>query len=66
MILDLLKHAFEQAQTLYGDRWMGFAESDLHRWLEAAGFKRIEITLVAQEEEPPHFQTLLATGERPA
>ncbi|MCU0788826.1 MAG: metalloregulator ArsR/SmtB family transcription factor [Verrucomicrobia bacterium] len=66
MILDLLKHAFEQAQTLYGDRWMGFAEGDLHRWLEAAGFKRIEITLVAQEEEPPHFQTLLATGERTA
>src|SRR4051812_46323041 len=36
LILDLLKHNFEQAQELYGDRWPGFAESDLHRWLEEA------------------------------
>ena len=38
IILDLLKHQFEKAHELYGDRWLGFAESDLHRWLEAAGF----------------------------
>ena len=45
MILDLLKHNFEKARELYGDRWLGFAESDLHRWLEAAGFKKIEISV---------------------
>jgi ArsR family transcriptional regulator len=39
---------------------LGFAESDLHRWLEVAGFKKIEISVVAREEQPPHFQTLLA------
>jgi len=64
MILDLLKHNFEKAHELYGDRWPGFAESDLHRWLEAAGFKKIEISVVAHEEQPPHFQTLLAGGEK--
>jgi ArsR family transcriptional regulator len=64
MILDLLKHKFEQAHELYGDRWLGFSESQLQRWLEAAGYKRIEIAIVAQEEEPPHFQTVLACGER--
>ena len=42
----------------------GFAESDLHRWLEAAGFKKIEISVVAREEQPPHFQTILASGEK--
>jgi len=62
MILDLLKHQFEQAHKLYGDRWLGFAESDLHRWLEAAGFKKVEVAVVAREEQPPHFQTLLASG----
>lgn len=62
MILDLLKHNFEQAHKLYGDRWLGFAESDLHRWLEEAGFKKIEISIVAREEQPPHFQTILAGG----
>jgi ArsR family transcriptional regulator len=60
LILDLLEHKFEKAHETYGDRWLGFAESDLNRWLEDAGFKKIEISIVAREEEPPHFQTLLA------
>lgn len=64
LILDLLKHSFEKARELYGDQWLGFAESDLHRWLEQAGFRKIEITVVAREDEPPHFQTVLAGGER--
>ncbi|HEY3931361.1 MAG TPA: metalloregulator ArsR/SmtB family transcription factor [Verrucomicrobiae bacterium] len=64
LLLDLLKHNFEKARELYGDRWLGFAESDLHRWLEAAGFKKIEISIVAAEEQPPHFQTILAGGEK--
>jgi ArsR family transcriptional regulator len=64
MILDLLKHNFEKAHELYGDRWPGFAESDLHRWLEDTGFRKIEISIVAAEEQPPHFQTLLAGAEK--
>src|SRR5258706_2289083 len=64
MILDLLQHKFEKARELYGDTWLGFAESDLQRWLEAAGFKKIEISVVAQEEQPPNFQTILAAGEK--
>src|SRR5271165_6217781 len=64
LILDLLKHNFDKARELYGDRWLGFAESDLHRWIEAAGFKKIEISIVAAEEQPPHFQTILAGGEK--
>ena len=64
MILDLLAHQFEQAHKLYGDHWLGFREADLHRWLEAAGFKKIDISIVAKEETPPHFQTILATAEK--
>src|SRR5256714_4881876 len=59
MILDLAKHNFERAHELYGDRWLGFAESDLHSWLEQARFKKIEISIVAREEQPPHFETIL-------
>ena len=62
MILDLLQHNFQKARELYGDRWLGFAESDLHRWLEEAGFKKVEISVVAREEQSPHFQTILAGG----
>jgi 2-polyprenyl-3-methyl-5-hydroxy-6-metoxy-1,4-benzoquinol methylase len=63
LILDLAKHTFEKSRELYGDRWLGFPESDLHRWLEDAGFKKIEISVVAREEQPPHFETVLASGE---
>src|SRR5688572_2692781 len=64
MILDLLEHQFEKARELYGDSWLGFPESDLQRWLEAAGYKKIEITVVAREEAPPNFQTVMASGEK--
>lgn len=64
MILDLLRHDFTRARELYGDRWLGFPESDLHRWLETAGFRKIDISVVAREEQPPHFATLLAAAEK--
>ena len=64
LILDLMKHNFERARELYGDRWLGFPESDMHRWLEEVGFKKIEISVVAREEQPPHFETILASGEK--
>jgi len=64
VILDLARHQFDQAHQLYGDRWLGFAESDLHRWLEQAGFKKIEVSVVAREDQPPHFETVLAAGQR--
>ncbi|MDX1952509.1 MAG: metalloregulator ArsR/SmtB family transcription factor [Verrucomicrobiota bacterium] len=64
IILDLMEHNFDRARDLYGDTWLGFKESDLHLWIEAAGFKRIEIGIVAREEEPPFFKTLLASGEK--
>jgi ArsR family transcriptional regulator len=62
MVLDLLKHRFRQAKELYGDRWLGFAESDLQKWLEAAGFRKIEINVVDREEAEPHLATVLAGG----
>src|SRR5437667_747604 len=65
MILDLLKHRFERAHELYGDRWLGFPESDLQRRLETAGFKAIEVSVVAREKQPPNFETMLASGQKP-
>jgi len=65
LILDLLKHDFKKSRDLYGDIWSGFTESDLHSWLESAGFKGIEISIVAREESPPYFQTILACGDKP-
>jgi ubiquinone/menaquinone biosynthesis C-methylase UbiE len=64
VILDLLKHSFEQAREMYADHWLGFSEAQLYRWLAEAGFGSIDIAIVDKEEEPPHFQTLLAVGTK--
>jgi ArsR family transcriptional regulator len=62
IILDLLSHQFEKARDLYADHWLGFSEIELHELLENAGFKQIDIHVVAREKESPHFQTVFAAG----
>jgi ubiquinone/menaquinone biosynthesis C-methylase UbiE len=65
VILDLLKHRFEEARDLYADEWLGFSESDLESLLHSAGFTQVEISIVDKEPDPPHFQTLLALASKP-
>src|SRR6266702_1216175 len=62
VVLDLLTHRFEKARELYADHWLGFSEVRLHELLEKAGFRDIEVTVVAREKHSPHFQTVFATG----
>ena len=64
VVLDLLTHDFEEARELYADVWLGFAEVDLFEFLEDAGFKGIDIAVVDREDEPPHFQTLMAIARK--
>jgi ubiquinone/menaquinone biosynthesis C-methylase UbiE/DNA-binding HxlR family transcriptional regulator len=64
IILDLLKHHFEEARALYADVWLGFSEVELRRMLAAAGFRNIQTALVHREAEAPHFETILAVGDR--
>jgi ArsR family transcriptional regulator len=63
-VLDLKRHGFEEARELYADRWLGFSEAELDRFLRTAGFGRVEIATVHREEESPHFETLLAVGHK--
>ena len=62
VILDLLSHRFEKARELYADHWLGFSEIQLHEFLDEAGFRNIDVRVVAREKQSPHFQTVLATG----
>ena len=62
VILDLLSHTFEKARELYADQWLGFSELELHDMLSDAGFKQIDVRVVAREKESPYFQTVFATG----
>jgi ubiquinone/menaquinone biosynthesis C-methylase UbiE/DNA-binding transcriptional ArsR family regulator len=63
-ILDLAKHRFEEARELYADEWLGFSEVELESAMEKSGFRNIEISVVHKEAEAPHFQTLLAVGDK--
>ena len=64
VILDLKRHTFEEARELYADVWLGFAEVELDGFLRQARFGNIQVFSVHRETEPPHFETLLAMGER--
>lgn len=64
IVLDLLQHSFEQARELYHDVHLGFSEIRLGELMEASGFLDATTTVVDREEQPPHFQTLLATARK--
>jgi SAM-dependent methyltransferase len=65
VILDLVKHRFEEARELYADEWLGFSESELESMLETAGFTNVQTSVVHKEPETPQFQTLLAVADKP-
>jgi ubiquinone/menaquinone biosynthesis C-methylase UbiE len=64
VVLDLLRHNYEEARELYADLWLGFTEVEVTRFLRQAGFKNIETSIVHSEEAAPHFETLLAVGDK--
>jgi len=64
VILDLNRHQFEEAHEMYADLWLGFTELEMERYLKGAGFRGVETAVVYREAEAPHFETVLATGEK--
>jgi ubiquinone/menaquinone biosynthesis C-methylase UbiE/DNA-binding transcriptional ArsR family regulator len=63
-VLDLSRHQFEEAREMYADVWLGFTEVELRRYLERAGFTKVETSVVHRESEPPHFETVCAIGRK--
>jgi ArsR family transcriptional regulator len=65
VLLDLVKHRFEEARELYADEWLGFSEAELEVMLHKAGFTGVQTSVVHKEPETPQFQTLLAVANKP-
>ncbi len=65
VILDLVRHSFEEARELYADLWLGFGQAELGRLCRDAGFADFEVSIVHRENEAPHFETLLALAAKP-
>ncbi len=64
VILDLVKHRFDEAREMYADEWLGFSEAELESMLEKAGFTAVQTSVVDKEPDTPQFQTLLAVASK--
>jgi ubiquinone/menaquinone biosynthesis C-methylase UbiE/DNA-binding MarR family transcriptional regulator len=64
VVLDLLRHNYEEAREMYADLWLGFTPVEVSRFLRQAGFKNISASVVDSEEEAPRFETLLAVADK--
>lgn len=64
VILDLLRHQFEEAREMYADVWLGFTELELRSFLKKSGFSNVETAIVHREAEPPHFATVSALADK--
>jgi ubiquinone/menaquinone biosynthesis C-methylase UbiE len=66
VILDLLRHQFEEAREMYADVWLGFTEVELRSFLKKSGFRNVQTAIVHREAEPPHFATVSAVADKAA
>jgi ubiquinone/menaquinone biosynthesis C-methylase UbiE/DNA-binding HxlR family transcriptional regulator len=64
VVLDLVKHNFEEARDLYADLWLGFTEVEMCRILRKAGFRNVSTSVVHREAKAPHLETVLAVGDK--
>jgi ArsR family transcriptional regulator len=64
VVLDLVKHRFEEAREIYADEWLGFSEAEIESMLENAGFANVETAVVDKDADAPQFQTLLAIADK--
>jgi ArsR family transcriptional regulator len=64
VVLDLVKHNFEEARELYADLWLGFTQVEVQRLLRKAGFKSVSTSVVHRESKAPHLETMLAVGDK--
>ncbi len=65
VVLDLIKHHFEEAREMYADLWLGFSEVEVKGYLQKAGFDAIQTSVVHREQDAPFFETMLAVGDKP-
>ncbi len=64
IVLDLLRHQFEEAREMYADVWLGFTEVELDSFLRDSGFQNVHTSIVDRAREAPNFSTILAAGDK--
>ena len=65
ILLDLRKHDEKWVATRFGDRWLGFTDSDLERLLRGAGLRDVRVQVGARQTGDP-FVVLIASAVKRA
>ena len=65
LVIDLLAHGEEWVREKLQHRHLGFTETALERLIAESGFEHASVQRAARDPQPPHFMTLVATGDRP-
>jgi ubiquinone/menaquinone biosynthesis C-methylase UbiE len=64
LVLDLRRHDQKWVSTRFGDRWLGFTESELERLLRATGLHGVRVQVGTRQSGDP-FVVLVASGAKP-
>lgn len=65
LVLDLRAHDEQWVQQELGDRWMGFEDADLRKWLLGAGGEDVRVSVGARQKGDP-FTVVIASATRSA
>lgn len=65
LLLELRRHDEQWVRERLGDTWLGFADDELTRMMEAAGLGEVRVTVGARRQRDP-FTVLIASGTKPA
>jgi len=65
LALDLREHDQEWVRDRVGDRWLGFKDEDLERFLTGAGLKDVSVRVGSRSPGDP-FAVLIASGVKPS
>ncbi len=63
LVLDLREHDQEWVRDRVGDRWLGFNDADLERFLTNAGLNDVAVRVGSRLPGDP-FTVLIASGEK--
>lgn len=64
LVLDLRAHDQKWVRDQLADRWLGFEDDQLRRWLENAGLEQVRVGVGARLRGDP-FTVVVASGRRP-
>lgn len=65
LITSLARHEHRGVVEAYGHVNLGFSESDLRGFAEAAGFELSNLSTVTRERRPPHFEVIALIASKP-